>query len=102
MPKETWLRDALLEPKECARLEGLEKLEEALRVAIIQVSLEQNIATLLSIIDLIMGVHTQCNSVSVITRPRPRPATRSPHGRRTTTLSDPSHSSAISRRRNLQ
>ena len=64
MSNATWLRDALLELRESAKLEGLEASEEALRVAIIQVSLEQNIATLLSIKDLLKGVRLQGGSAS--------------------------------------
>ncbi len=57
MSRETWLRDALIELREFAKSEGLVASDDAIRIAIIRVSIEQKVPALLPVEDLAAGLH---------------------------------------------
>lgn len=59
MSKERWLQDALHNLRKFAKKEGLAAADDALRIAIIRVSLEQGTATRLSAGDLAHGIEPQ-------------------------------------------
>lgn len=52
MSEKTWLRDALHDLRKYAQERNLTEADDALRIAIIRVSVEADIPTLLSIADL--------------------------------------------------
>ncbi len=53
MSEKTWLRDALHDLRKYAQEKGLKEADDALRIAIIRVSLEADIPTGLSVSELI-------------------------------------------------